>query len=169
MSTAERLDPNESDPILLWAEIARLKAAIQGPEGYASWQEAATDERIRRVKAERELAAYRSTPADGGGQGVTPLTDEQIEKGREAIFSTSNPFCPCDSKTMRKAVRWAERAHRIGTPASTGGERKESPLNGRCQADRDGDCVHSQCPQLRDGEPKATGRHCPLDTEDDDA
>lgn len=44
---------------------------------------------------------------------LQPLSDEQIEKGREAIFSTSNPFCPCDSKTMRKAVRWAERAHGI--------------------------------------------------------
>ena len=83
-----------------------------------------TDVVLDRAAAEATaaLAAYRSTPADGGGQGVTPLTDEQIEKGREAIFSTSNPFCPCDSKTMRKAVRWAERAHRIGTPASTGGE-----------------------------------------------
>jgi len=33
----------------------------------------------------------------------------------------------------------------------------------RCAADRDGDCVHAECPQLRDGEPKKSGRHCPLD------
>lgn len=38
------------------------------------------------------------------------LTDEQIEQGREATFSTNNPYCPCDSKTMRKAARWAEQA-----------------------------------------------------------
>jgi len=38
------------------------------------------------------------------------LSDAEIEQGRQAIFSTSNPFCPCDSKTMRKAVRWAESA-----------------------------------------------------------
>lgn len=44
-----------------------------------------------------------------------PLTDKQIEAGREATFSTSNPFCPCDSKTMRKVVRWAEHAHGIGS------------------------------------------------------
>lgn len=31
-----------------------------------------------------------------------------------------------------------------------------------CASDNDGDCVHAQCPQLRDGEPKATGRSCPL-------
>lgn len=37
----------------------------------------------------------------------------------------------------------------------------------RCAAGRDGDCIHAQCPQLRDGEPERSGRHCPLDTGDD--
>lgn len=32
-----------------------------------------------------------------------------------------------------------------------------------CRASLDGECGWSGCPQLRDGEPKATGRHCPLD------
>lgn len=32
-----------------------------------------------------------------------------------------------------------------------------------CRADRDGDCSWQECPQLRDNEPKATGRHCPRD------
>jgi len=32
-----------------------------------------------------------------------------------------------------------------------------------CHAGKDGDCIHAACPQLRDGEPHATGRHCPLD------
>ncbi|WP_216675155.1 hypothetical protein [Paraburkholderia elongata] len=39
----------------------------------------------------------------------------------------------------------------------------ERPLNGRCAASNDGECSHSQCPQLRDGEPEKSGRHCPLD------
>lgn len=34
----------------------------------------------------------------------------------------------------------------------------------RCHGARDGDCNWKKCPQLRDDEPKATGRHCPLDT-----
>lgn len=34
-----------------------------------------------------------------------------------------------------------------------------------CQAGGDGDCKWSACPQLRDGEPAASGRHCPLDEE----
>lgn len=37
----------------------------------------------------------------------------------------------------------------------------------RCHAGRDGDCVWANCPQLRDGEPIATGRHYPLDKGDD--
>lgn len=45
---------------------------------------------------------------------MEPLTDEQIEKLRRDTFSTENPFCPCDSKTMRKAVWATERAHGIG-------------------------------------------------------
>lgn len=32
-----------------------------------------------------------------------------------------------------------------------------------CQADCDGDCVWAGCPQVRDNEPRTTGRHCPLD------
>lgn len=41
---------------------------------------------------------------------------------------------------------------------------RPQPLT-RCQAGRDGDCIAKQCPQLRDGEPRATGRHCPIDKE----
>ena len=33
----------------------------------------------------------------------------------------------------------------------------------RCHADRDGECNDARCPQLRDGEPHKSGRHCPLD------
>ncbi len=37
-----------------------------------------------------------------------------------------------------------------------------------CAADRDGDCTHPECPQLRDGEPTKSGRSCPLWEDDDD-
>lgn len=33
----------------------------------------------------------------------------------------------------------------------------------RCRAARDGECSAVDCPQLRDGEPAKTGRHCPWD------
>lgn len=32
-----------------------------------------------------------------------------------------------------------------------------------CHADCDGDCEWQHCPQLRDGEPSKSHRHCPLD------
>lgn len=40
------------------------------------------------------------------------------------------------------------------------------PGNDHCQAAQDGECMWKKCPQLKDGEPKATGRHCPLDVDD---
>ena len=45
----------EEDPARLWAEIHRLRAAVQGPDGYASWQDAATAERVQRVKLRNTL------------------------------------------------------------------------------------------------------------------
>ena len=48
---------DDASPVDLWAEIHRLRAAVAGPDGYSSWQDAAVDERIRRVRAERQLAA----------------------------------------------------------------------------------------------------------------
>lgn len=37
-----------------------------------------------------------------------------------------------------------------------------------CHAGKDGECTWPGCPQNRDGEPAATGRHCPLDTDGGD-
>lgn len=37
-----------------------------------------------------------------------------------------------------------------------------------CQAGRDGECNWSHCPQIRDNEPHATGRHCPRDKREED-
>lgn len=45
--------------------------------------------------------------------------------------------------------------------------KSEKPLE-RCAAGRDGECHHKDCPQLRDNEPMATGRHCPIDNWDDE-
>ena len=37
------------------AEIERLRAELQGPDGFETWKDAAIDERVRRVKAETEI------------------------------------------------------------------------------------------------------------------
>lgn len=36
-------------------------------------------------------------------------------------------------------------------------------MSERCHAAADGDCIWPGCPQLRDGEPERSGRHCPYD------
>jgi hypothetical protein len=33
----------------------------------------------------------------------------------------------------------------------------------QCHGHEDGECFWEHCPQLRDGEPRKSGRHCPLD------
>lgn len=38
-----------------WVELWRLRAAVKGPDGFETWQDAATSERIRRVRAESAL------------------------------------------------------------------------------------------------------------------
>lgn len=67
------VDDNEENPVSLWAEIHRLRAAIKGPEGYATWQDAAIAERALRMKAEKEQPKTQTwTP-------VTSLND--IDEG----------------------------------------------------------------------------------------
>lgn len=54
-------------------------------------------------------------------------------------------------------------------PVSTEGlTAKPTSLITTCQASRDGDCSHAQCPQLRENEPHKSGRHCPLDNREDE-
>ena len=43
-----------------WAELHTLRIDIQGPDGFTTWKEAAVDERVLRVKAEREIAALKA-------------------------------------------------------------------------------------------------------------
>jgi hypothetical protein len=47
------INDDEEDPAHLWAEIHRLRAALQGPDGYTTWKDAAIAERLRRIKAEQ--------------------------------------------------------------------------------------------------------------------
>lgn len=46
----------EDNPVDLWARIHRLEAEAKGPEGFATWRDAAVAERVRRVKAEKAEA-----------------------------------------------------------------------------------------------------------------
>jgi hypothetical protein len=61
--------------------------------------------------------------------------------------------CEYRGINLREAIDAAMQA--LSTPA-------QEQLT-RCASNRDGECSHKQCPQIRDSEPAASGRHCPLD------
>lgn len=42
----------------LWAEIHRLRAAVKGPDGYETWQDAATDEKLKRVRLVNQVRKF---------------------------------------------------------------------------------------------------------------
>jgi hypothetical protein len=81
-------------------EVPKQPAPAQEPTELDVWK-------ARALQAERTIEKFMTAPAQ-------PLTDEQIEKLREKTFSTGNPYCPVDSKSMRKAARAIEAAHGIG-------------------------------------------------------
>jgi len=81
-----------------------------------------------------------------------PIAGVTAERTAEEVTATVEPLGPRMQELIRK-FRNREYPFCIGP---------EPPLK-RCAAHSDGDCVHKQCPQLRDGEPTKSGRHCPLD------
>jgi hypothetical protein len=105
----KHVEPTCEDAALLWAEIHHLRAAVQGPEGFASWQEAATAERVRRVKAER---AAQPQP-----QPAQPLTEPQVVallcELNGAIYESASP-----TDMFATIVRAVERLHGITAPST---------------------------------------------------
>ena len=63
--TAERGRANraEADAVEAWRQVHLFKAEAGGPDGFATWKDAAIDERLRRVKAETERADLRERVA----------------------------------------------------------------------------------------------------------
>jgi hypothetical protein len=96
-----------------------------------------------------DMAAYSGRLRIRAEAAERELADERAIRARVEVL-----LCEYET-TQPKRPAWQSVANNIRA-ALAGPE--------RCHADRDGDCWEtSVCPQLRDGEPKATGRHCPLD------
>ena len=55
-----RADAAVAEAAEAWRQVHLLKAETSGPDGFATWKDAATDERVRRVKAEAEAARLRA-------------------------------------------------------------------------------------------------------------
>lgn len=89
---------------------------------------------------------------------LPPTRDERIR-----MLEKAGALCAAEIDRLLR------QAGSEGEPAQSRGARTIS-LNslrggGSCSADDDGDCTWSECPQLRDGEPARSGRHCPLDVQ----
>lgn len=104
-------DEKDWTEVDMWAEIYRLRAAVKGPEGYDSWQDAATAERIRRVKAEAAQPKRE------------PLTDEQIEV---AMYGCLNDW------DWREFARAIERSEGAGIVSESDVGNGPNPLYGGC-------------------------------------
>lgn len=119
----KHVEPTCEDAALLWAEIHHLRAAVQGPEGFATWQEAATAERVRRVKAER-AAQPQPQPAQPltGAPTHKPTSDEFIDAVIVAQhFRKGYQRCVSDEVCLnwyRQGWRDGERAHGITAPST---------------------------------------------------
>lgn len=82
---------------------------------------------------------------------------QEMERQGDSKFDDARP----------KSVQLEEMVDASRLALQSQGAVGAAPLT-RCAAGRDGECGHAQCPQLRDNEPRASGRHCPLDNERDD-
>jgi hypothetical protein len=93
------------------------------------------------------------------------MDSEHCDRCGEQVMSRTRTALPteyqgCD--VCAACLEELEPGRARATPPSTGEKPAARPLT-RCAAGRDGDCSHERCPQNRDGEPLATGRHCPID------
>jgi hypothetical protein len=83
---------------------------MRSPIGAAVWLDVdkATYDYHSEPEADRRIV-YATRDANPTVDERPALTDEQVEKGWRATFSTGNPYCPCNLTSFTKAVRWAER------------------------------------------------------------
>lgn len=145
----------------------------------------------------RELAHVLRVPRDlletqvCGSAGVVDLEAEwnalPQERDRARAESVFIEYPP-DPKTADEALRlgwWGSPAPRPVTcdvkvdepdldpgpwmPGTWADRREyENRIVELCHGDRDGECHWVKCPQLADGEPVRSGRHCPLDVDEDE-
>lgn len=101
--------------------------------------------------------ASTETEAEMNAPGIQPNTwtvgiNEIRRRDGEGDYELRLTF-----NSMSAAAAWANWLARI--------TQDHCHASGR---NSDGECVWEACPQTRDNEPRATGRHCPLDTRDED-
>ena len=77
-------NPLVGDRAIAIAVIYKLIASYQGPEGYETWNEAAVDEKVKRLKAEKEIDLAFSMLAING---VPPERAKTVANGIDVLVT----------------------------------------------------------------------------------
>lgn len=92
---------------------------------------------------------------------LAALSDKEA---REALAEVHEFQCGCDEPgRVDVCVAKPVSAFALLTDTDTPKKAYTGVRTTACHAGMDGECFWPDCPQLRDGEPKKSGRHCPLD------
>ncbi len=86
----------------LWAEIHRLRAEVAGPDGFATWKEAAVAERVRRVRAESAAELFRFYEQSHRARGPEHLTKAE----RNAEIAGRIEAALAAAATVAQPVAW---------------------------------------------------------------
>lgn len=111
--------PGEPVDAETWAELYRLREAVKGPKGFATWQDAAVDERHCRVQAEAALAASVASRAGMEpwvltqhvqvfGESDGPGTGQPLTELFRAVSNTGKLMVTVDTSRKQSARAPAE-------------------------------------------------------------
>lgn len=116
-----------------WAELHRLRAEAKGPDGYATWKEAALAERNRRVEAERQLSERQPASAPTRMQiGTIALTLCKLHA--EAWGRDEEDEWALHCKMFRKNARVIFRALRAAKRRRPNRARGKKPIEAQIEA-----------------------------------
>lgn len=73
------IDINEENPVTLWTEIWRLRVELKGPDGHATWKDAAIAERVKRIEYEHKLQTEADDKECGAILDIREVADSLHE------------------------------------------------------------------------------------------
>lgn len=158
--------PDNEEILSLHRQLAAEK--LRADQGWQRYESANADRNALRAEKASEVVAATEKDCYCGGFG------DVHQDGCPEVHAPAGEIVATDLSSLTRYDAFGD-PHKNGpyvlfddvaalprqAPAPEKAPRR--PLAG-CAAGRDGECTHPDCPQLRDNEPKDTGRHCPLDT-----
>ena len=113
------ISDKEENPDQLWAEIWRLRAEVAGPDGYATWKDAAVSERLRKTALPDietvSDAVHGAWVESKRTQGITSIKSESGEELMVSYSELSDAAKDIDRGSVR-AVYAAINAFRSVAP-----------------------------------------------------